>query len=582
MFNMIIAIWIMLSIAFAEPIAVRVALDDRQYKRVTNPVLNIGTSKGEFSDNGVASADVPNDKIYVSEITVERAETFTISISDSNGSVGTINVSVPSVNQATFQLKVTQDGVVLDLNAPMMPSNPSPQATAASSPMLQAAPRGEEISSNENVLLTMVLDDRFAMELNKPHLHLHDSGTEPLKFSDDGENGDEVKGDNSFFIQMSVPYEKFIQLTLLDGGTEVIIMTVFLPQTKEAVVRIRKDSSGYHMLTKSEVSQKTLTVQAVETTGDNPPKGEIVVLVSLDAIIRKVSKPTLKVMGSKDSLTMLDNGEIEGDTPEDNIYYGRVVIAPTESLMLMVLDGEKSLGLVKVSVPSVTISEIELSYTQYGLSIKGEENSKDNKDSSGNSQLILQAAPEGTEVSSESSDDKIALKIYLDDRTLKRLGTPTLQLNQKGFSPVEFRDNGEDGDEDSGDHLFISKTVIERDEFVQIMIVDGEEKVGQLTIFLPSTSEAVVRVRTSENGIKMMTEPQSGAKTDDGASSSPASSSNTLVHVLWVAIALFALAFAYIRNVVYRYWTDEFKPVLDRLNNFLDQQEKKKDDNDDT
>jgi hypothetical protein len=42
------------------------------------------------------------------------------------------------------------------------------------------------------------------------------------------------------------------------------------------------------------------------------------------------------------------------------------------------------------------------------------------------------------------------------------------------------------------------------------------------------------------------------------------------VHVLWVAIALFAMGFAYVRAVVATRWDDEVRPLLGRLERHLD------------
>ena len=50
------------------------------------------------------------------------------------------------------------------------------------------------------------------------------------------------------------------------------------------------------------------------------------------------------------------------------------------------------------------------------------------------------------------------------------------------------------------DHLWIASTVLERDEFVQLKVIDEEQEQGQLTVFLPSTS-VVVWLRSTENGI---------------------------------------------------------------------------------
>ena len=92
------------------------------------------------------------------------------------------------------------------------------------------------------------------------------------------------------------------------------------------------------------------------------------------------------------------------------------------------------------------------------------------------------------------------------------------------------------------------------EEFVQLKVIDEEQEQGQLTVFLPSTSEAVVWLRSTETGIKLVTEPTqsstSSTTTTVEGNGGTAVSSDRLAHVLWVVLTLFAIAFAYVRTVI--------------------------------
>ena len=59
--------------------------------------------------------------------------------------------------------------------------------------------------------------------------------------------------------------------------------------------------------------------------------------------------------------------------------------------------------------------------------------------------------------------------------------------------------------------LWIASTVLER-EFVQLTVIDKEIEQGQLTVFLPSTSEAVVWLRGTESGVNLITEPTNNCR----------------------------------------------------------------------
>ena len=711
MSNMLLFLWAWISVSVAEPIVVRVALDDRQYKRVTDPVVIIDEVETAFVDDGTAVADVPNDQIYVAELNVDRSETFAIQIRDASGMIGTIDVSAPSVAIATYQLKVTASGVVLDLNAPPMPTEqgvgtqssisqalkdsatsgsiglggdvlpvlasgvegqrttaglmelqvtldtrlravkrplvkvvgdvenqdmlddgqfsfdvagdkvfaakiqtaptetlvllvsdganpiglvkvalPSDPICAISlqytkngmednsdgTPVFQATAEGASIEATDFLQLQIGLEDG-QKDLRNPRLRIGAKRVVDLK--DDGQGKDATAGDSVFSAQTQLDYAPFIRLTLLDGTTEVGQAVAFLPQNTKAVLKMKREAAGLVVPTVvngeellGQNGKEAISVQAVEIEDNSGAANALVLLVSLNSKQRTLRDPSVRILGGE-QVPLLDDGTLERDTAGDKVYFARVELIPSETLTLSVLDRNDPIGLVKVAVPSAAAALVTLYFSQYGLS------AEEKRDADGDSQLILQAAPKGVDISSSSGDDRISLSIVLNDKTMNSLAVPVLQLNQDGFEPVEFRDDGMDGDSEQNDRIFVAKAIIEREEFVQMMLVDGEETVGQLTIFLPSTSEAVVRIRTSENGIKMTTEPQSsqGASGGSTTTSTVAVSSDALAHVLWVAIALFALAFGYVRQVVQRYWTTEIFPRLKRLDAFLDAQEKKDD-----
>ena len=108
-------------------------------------------------------------------------------------------------------------------------------------------------------------------------------------------------------------------------------------------------------------------------------------------------------------------------------------------------------------------------------------------------------------------------------------------------------------------------------------MIDEEQEQGQLTVFLPSTSEAVVWLRSTENGIKLVTEPTQGSTssttTTVEVSGGTTVTNDRLAHVLWIVLTLFAIAFAYVRTVVSQHWSSEVKPLLNRLHNFLEAQQ---------
>jgi hypothetical protein len=176
--------------------------------------------------------------------------------------------------------------------------------------------------------------------------------------------------------------------------------------------------------------------------------------------------------------------------------------------------------------------------------------------------------------------DRITVRLVVDDRALSRLTEPRLVTDQRDVQPVPLRDDGREAGDVAGDELWLGTVEVARSQYLTLEVQDAGTSVGSLSVFLPSSSEAEIRVQTVEGseGLRLVTEPTGTSTTDDPstgtASASSASSSDTgrLAHVLWVGIALFAMGFAYLRAVMARQYAEEVQPVLRRMERFLDAQ----------
>lgn len=439
----------MLSLAWAEDLLIRVAVDDRQAHRLESPVIQIGEEQILLRDDGRQTADLPNDHIFVGLAVIQRSTSVSLTLLDQEVVVGSIEVSVPELSEVTFQLKTTDKGIVLDLNAPLMPSN-----------------------------------------------------------------------ENTF-------------------------------QTKASDI---------------------ILLQAKVVEKDNIPDGRSSLFIELNASDMSLSEPVFRQKDSEQSTLLSDDGSLEGDKARDQIWFGAIELSPSEFAEGRFMDGSQLLGRVKIALPSASASKVTLRYNSFGLTVKM--NAQDALESTTEDSLVVRATTKGEETS--SSDDHIALTVYLDDRLLQKMKEPTLSVNQDGVESVVFQDNGTAGDEEAGDGLLLAKVLISRSEYAQIMISDQDKEQGKLRVFLPSTSESIVWLRTAENGVKLLSEP-----TPESSNSSPqeTSSSGTtqlstdrLAHVLWVGIALFAIGFAYFRSVVFERWTGEVQPALLKLEQLVNKE----------
>ena len=442
-------LWIALATVLADSLVIRVAVDDRQFDRLDSPKVIIEGLETALLDNGALPGDVASDKIYVGQINIQHQQSIVLRVLNVDGTtIGEVEVSVPKASSATYQLKTSEKGVVLDLNAPNMPIREA------------KAP-----------------DDATA----------------------------------------------------------------------------------------------SLLVQGTERETDSVGEGQSEILFQINAKSRSLQEPIVTLNDRPEWTMLTDDGSVEGDVAGDGMFMGMISLPSRENLGFQVSDSGRVLGNLEALLPSAQGVLIALRYNEFGLSgVSYDENGETGT-------MVVQATPKGEQIASTSESDKIALTVHLDDRLLQRLKIPALSFVAQKGAGTNFRDDGTNGDTEGEDHLWIASTVLERDEFVQLKVIDEEQEQGQLTVFLPSTSEAVVWLRSTENGIKLVTEPTQGntssTTTTVEVSGGTAVTNDRLAHVLWVVLTLFAIAFAYVRTVVSQHWSSEVKPLLNRLHNFLEAQQ---------
>jgi hypothetical protein len=425
----------------------------------------------------------------------------------------------------------------------------------------------------EDFLIRVVVDDRQAHRLENPVIQV---GEEQIPLKDDGEQTTDLPNDQIFVGQVVIQRSDSVSLKLLDQGVTIGSIDVSVPERSERTFQLKTTKNGLvlnppasNMSLKRNVEDIVL-IQAKALERNDVPEGKIRIFMEINASEMSFDQPIFHQAKSEQGIFLLDDGSIEGDTPEDQVWFGVLDIAPTEFLEGSIFDGNQVLGRFKIALPSTLASQVILTYNSFGFA--AELNAQDVLETTSKTSLMVSATPKGEETS--SADNTILLTVYLDDRLLNKLEKPLLSVSQEGVKPVFFQDDGSDGDESAGDHVLVAKTLIARSEYAQVIISDKGQEQGQLRVFLPSTAESVVWLRTSDNGVKLLSEPTSttanSSPTEMGATGQ--ASVDRLAHVLWVGIALFGIAFAYVRRVVFEKWTQEIKPVLVKLEGFVEKE----------
>ena len=429
------------------------------------------------------------------------------------------------------------------------------------------------------LIVRVAVDDRQGSRLQEPVVLIEGFETPLL---DNGALPGDVAGDGIYVGQANIQHQESISLVIQNGdGSLVGTVAVSVPKDASATFQLKTNEKGIVLdinapnmpvvsAEQSTDGAPSLLIQGLERVADSVPDGQSEIRFTLDATERAVIKPMLTIDDRPEWAMLVDDGSIAGDLPKDGVYTGLVTLPSKESLGFQVSDDGSVLGNLEASLPSAQGVLVQLKYSQYGLAgvnseVEGQTGS-----------MVVQATPKGESVASNSGSDKIALIIHLDDRLLQRLQTPTVTFVSQKSAAVNFRDDGINGDSESKDAVWMASTVLERDEFVQLKVIDGDQEQGQLTVFLPSTSEAEVWLRSTESGIKLVTEPtQSGTTTSSSTiekSGGTNVTSDRLAHVLWVMITLFAIGFAYVRKVIQERWSTDIHPAISKINQYMENQ----------
>ena len=201
--------WIALATVLADSLVDRVAVDDRQFDRLNSPKVIIEGLETALLDNGHLPGDVASDKIYVGQINIQHQQSIVLRVLNVDGAtIGEVEVSVPKASSATYQLKTSEKGVVLDLNAPNMPIREAKAPDDATASLLVQGTERETDSVGEGQSEILFQINAKSRSLKEPIVTLNDR-PEWTMLTDDGSVEGDVAGDGLFMGMISLPSVKF-------------------------------------------------------------------------------------------------------------------------------------------------------------------------------------------------------------------------------------------------------------------------------------------------------------------------------------------------------------------------------------
>jgi hypothetical protein len=216
-----------------------------------------------------------------------------------------------------------------------------------------------------------------------------------------------------------------------------------------------------------------------------------------------------------------------------------------------------------VQMPASGGAQLALLVTEDSLKKSGQQSSSSNDG----------GAPDSTKTETDPQEqraDQIQLKIALNNQKGSPLSAPILKMQSSGeeWSSFTLKDDGSGGDQQANDELWFLSQAIDKGEQLAVQLWDEEEQQGEITIFMPSSSEGLIELFRDERG--KLTSKASGEPEYyiDNLEALTERDKN-LIPFLGAIFFFSTLLFQF-----WRRWTRDLLPLISQLEDFLDQQER--------
>lgn len=313
--------------------------------------------------------------------------------------------------------------------------------------------------------------------------------------------------------------------------------------------------------------------------------GDVLLVIAVDDRDgRLLAAPRLVIgaqgAGAARELALADDGSRVGDVPGDGIWMGAQALAAEGSAQVELRDGEVAYPGLALVLPAG-----ERVYYAYKLRPDGSlapdpgaravDRVGDPVGGAGDPLVVAAAPVTSASARTDLGDDQVLVRVAVDDRAVRRLRAPGLRVSQDGVEPVSLRDDGGVEGDVAGDGTWMAEVVVRRTQYLTLAVEDGGAALADVTVFLPSSGQAAIGLRTTEGapGVELSAEAVATSATASPTGTSSTGDSGAgdrLAYVLWTLIGLFSVAFAWVRAVAWRAWRDEVRPVLQRLERHLD------------
>jgi hypothetical protein len=523
-------------------VSLNVMIDMRGVDNISRPVVQYKEEEMFLFDDGSVQGDDAGDAIYVGTVHVAQENTAELVVLNGAEELGKATVFLPESGRALVKLQVNNG-----LNGWVEQGKSDLPMVAFSLPVSETRPIGTQDTEQE-------IDFIFSGSIPKSTtIRISGSGTVLGLFSISQERP---------HISARIPILTRLRVAVVEDGVEKDVFWLIPSKGEQSFVGIRYDKSRISLEERIEfegvehIQKAPLVVQAVPKS-DDAFTGKTLLSIRLTDPLQELVKPEVV-------------GLVSLERESSGSFQGSFLLEHEPFVVLELQDGAQSLSSMVVFLPETANASLGLVNSRVGIQ------ASDTSSGVSEEPLIFEAAKEGT----EGLTDKISVQLLVDDRVLQRLRSPIIRLAEEGREEIELRDDGEEQDGEALDQVYTASFVVERAEYLQLAVEDKGKPFGEMTVFLPSSSEAKIRLRTidAKNGLKLLTEAQALSEVDAPSMGTSAQEGGEgekkLIHILWVSIVLFALFFAYVRSVVFQTWRSDIQPLLQRLEKMLEERKK--------
>ncbi len=336
------------------------------------------------------------------------------------------------------------------------------------------------LAGEDQISVTLVVDDREAERVEAAQVVVEGNPVVTARLTDDGSCPGDMPDDRILTACFDIQKRESLSFGVLAGSERLGTFDLFLPNAQEATVSLRAKEGRPALLLDMAAEQPRYS--APEGPGaEAAPKDMILLMVVIDDVdARALEAPRVRI-GDRDDLAPVDAsdaGLLLGDQANDGLWRADLSIVRTPTVIIELLDGDRSHGEVELVLPAKPRAAVKLTPDPEGQGVMGE---------------LFRELP--SDFSLEGVLETSLLRLSIQDSTDRSLVNPVVSIEgQEDVEPVAASDQGLLQDDVAGDGIWRADVTVQRTPTVTVALSDASSSLGKASFTLPSAREVAVSV----------------------------------------------------------------------------------------